>query len=90
MLEENPKVALKCMSAAIHQVKNKLLREFRSSLSILTYFQGLMLNSYLKQVMRTKWVHNLEDVAKILVRLHNYSESMLALKNLKAAYIGNY
>ncbi|KAL4031889.1 hypothetical protein IC575_010183 [Cucumis melo] len=57
MLEENPKVALKCMSAAIHQV------------------------------MRTKWVHNLEDVAKILVRLHNYSESMLALKNLKAAYI---
>ncbi|XP_038903978.1 probable DNA helicase MCM8 isoform X1 [Benincasa hispida] len=57
MLEENPKVALKCMSAAIHQV------------------------------MRTKWVHNLEDVTKILVRLHNYSESMLALKNLKAAYI---
>ncbi|XP_038903981.1 probable DNA helicase MCM8 isoform X3 [Benincasa hispida] len=37
--------------------------------------------------MRTKWVHNLEDVTKILVRLHNYSESMLALKNLKAAYI---
>ncbi|KGN58934.1 probable DNA helicase MCM8 [Cucumis sativus] len=57
MLEENPKVALKCMSAAIHQV------------------------------MRTKWVHNLEYVTKILVRLHNYSESMLALKNLKAAYI---
>ncbi|KAA0044035.1 putative DNA helicase MCM8 isoform X1 [Cucumis melo var. makuwa] len=61
MLEENPKVALKCMSAAIHQ-----------------------------QVMRTKWVHNLEDVAKILVRLHNYSESMLALKNLKAAYIDKF
>uniref|UniRef100_A0A9I9CVU9 DNA helicase n=1 Tax=Cucumis melo TaxID=3656 RepID=A0A9I9CVU9_CUCME len=60
MLEENPKVALKCMSAAIHQV------------------------------MRTKWVHNLEDVAKILVRLHNYSESMLALKNLKAAYIDKF
>lgn len=89
MLEENPKVALKCMSAAIHQVKNKLLREFRS-LSTLTYFQGLMLNSSLTQVMRTKWVHNLEYVTKILVRLHNYSESMLALKNLKAAYIGNY
>ncbi|CAK9323207.1 unnamed protein product [Citrullus colocynthis] len=57
MLEENPKVALRCMSAAIHQV------------------------------MRTKWANNLEDVTKILVRLHNYSESMLALKNLKAAYI---
>lgn len=57
MLEENPKVALRCMSAAIHQV------------------------------MRTKWANNLEDVRKILVRLHNYSESMLVLKNLKAAYI---
>lgn len=38
--------------------------------------------------MRTKWANNLEDVRKILVRLHNYSESMLVLKNLKAAYIG--
>ncbi|XP_022145599.1 probable DNA helicase MCM8 [Momordica charantia] len=57
MLEENPKVALKCMSAALHQV------------------------------MRTNWAPKLEDVAKVLIRLHNYSESMLALKNLKAAYI---
>ncbi|KAG7027994.1 putative DNA helicase MCM8, partial [Cucurbita argyrosperma subsp. argyrosperma] len=57
MLEKDPKFALKCMSAALHQV------------------------------MRTKWAHNLEVVAKVLVRLHNYSESMLALKNLKAAYI---
>ncbi|KAL8527636.1 hypothetical protein ACS0TY_005476 [Phlomoides rotata] len=28
-----------------------------------------------------------EDCAKITVRLHNYQESMIALKNLKAAYI---
>ncbi|KAG6580586.1 putative DNA helicase MCM8, partial [Cucurbita argyrosperma subsp. sororia] len=57
MLKENPKVVLKCMSAAIQQVR------------------------------RTEWMHNLEDVTKILVRLHNYSESMLALMNLKASYI---
>lgn len=56
---------------------------------VLSGFQLRMINSSLKQVMRAKWAHNLEDVAKILVRLHNYSESMLALKNLKAAYIGN-
>lgn len=37
-----------------------------------------------------KWDSNiLEDVAKINIRLHNYPESLIALKNLKAAYIGN-
>lgn len=29
-----------------------------------------------------------DDCAKINIRLHNYNESMIALKNLKAAYIG--
>lgn len=28
------------------------------------------------------------DGAKINIRLHNYPETMIALKNLKAAYIG--
>lgn len=49
-----------------------------------------MIYSSLKQVMRTNWAPKLEDVAKVLIRLHNYSESMLALKNLKAAYIGKF
>lgn len=30
-----------------------------------------------------------ENHAKVNIRLHNYPESMIALKNLKAAYIGN-
>lgn len=30
----------------------------------------------------------MEECAKIKIRLHNYQESMIALKNLKAAYIG--
>lgn len=29
-----------------------------------------------------------DDFVKINIRLHNYPESMIALKNLKAAYIG--
>lgn len=30
----------------------------------------------------------LADITKVNIRLHNYPESMIALKNLKAAYIG--
>lgn len=30
----------------------------------------------------------LEDIEKINIRLYNYPESMITLKNLKAAYIG--
>ncbi|XP_062165844.1 probable DNA helicase MCM8 isoform X2 [Alnus glutinosa] len=58
MLEDRPKIALLCMSAAIHKV------------------------------MLTIWEKNkLEDGAKVIIRLHNYPETMIALKNLKAAYI---
>lgn len=32
----------------------------------------------------------LDDGMKINIRLHNYPESMIALKNLKAAYIGKF
>ncbi|GER28680.1 DNA replication licensing factor MCM8 [Striga asiatica] len=56
-LEERPKDALLCMSAAVHKV----------------YFT--------KENMA-------EDYARINIRLHNYQESLIALKNLKAAYIG--
>ncbi|XP_075639041.1 putative DNA helicase MCM8 isoform X2 [Castanea sativa] len=58
MLEDKPKVALLCMSAAIHKV---------------------VLNNLEKNMM--------VDGAKINIRLHNYPETMIALKNLKAAYI---
>jgi DNA helicase MCM8 len=41
--------------------------------------------------MLTIWEKNkLEDGAKVIIRLHNYPETMIALKNLKAAYIGKY
>ena len=43
-----------------------------------------------KQVLLTKWEKfKLDDNAKINIRLHNYPESLIALKSLKAAYIGN-
>lgn len=42
-----------------------------------------------KQVLLTKWETQKLDVgAKVNIRLHNYPETMIALKNLKAAYIG--
>ncbi|KAM4089890.1 hypothetical protein ACJW30_09G018100 [Castanea mollissima] len=58
MLEDKPKAALLCMSAAIHKV---------------------VLNNLEKNMM--------VDGVKINIRLHNYPETMIALKNLKAAYI---
>ncbi|KAL3531896.1 hypothetical protein ACH5RR_005417 [Cinchona calisaya] len=57
-LEEKPKDALLCVSAAVHKV------------------------------LFMKWDSNkLDDFTKINIRLHKYPESMIALKNLKAAYI---
>ncbi|KAA3464965.1 putative DNA helicase MCM8 [Gossypium australe] len=56
-MEDKPKIALSCMSAAIHQV---------------------LLNNQ---------DFYLEEGKKINIRLHNYPESMIVLKNLKAAYI---
>ncbi|KAL6336291.1 hypothetical protein AAG906_014460 [Vitis piasezkii] len=41
-----------------------------------------------KQVLSTNWDDNrLEDGVKINIRLHNHPETMIALKNLKSAYI---
>ncbi|GLT79312.1 hypothetical protein SLA2020_508050 [Shorea laevis] len=59
-LEEKPKIALLCMSAAVHKCR---------------------------QVLLSEGDNNLEKGMKINIRLHNYPESMIALKNLKAAYI---
>ncbi|XWS59719.1 hypothetical protein CRYUN_Cryun08bG0146100 [Craigia yunnanensis] len=56
-LEDKPKIALSCMSAAVHQVL----------LSSSDFY--------------------LEEGMKINIRLHNYPESVIVLKNLKAAYI---
>ncbi|KAJ4841385.1 DNA replication licensing factor mcm8 [Turnera subulata] len=57
-LEEKPKMALSCMSAAVHKM---VLASLESSM--------------------------LEDDLKINIRLHNHPETMIALRNLKAAYI---
>ncbi|KAF7804491.1 putative DNA helicase MCM8 [Senna tora] len=58
MLDGKPKIALSCMSAAVHKV--------------------LIFN----------WENDkLEDGAKVHIRLYNCPETMIALKNLKAAYI---
>ncbi|KAG7964536.1 hypothetical protein I3843_09G175800 [Carya illinoinensis] len=58
MLEDKPKIALLCASAAIHKV------------------------------LLTKWEKkNVENGVKVIIHLHNYPEIMIALKNLKAAYI---
>lgn len=44
-----------------------------------------------RQVILTKWEdYTLADGLKINIRLYNHPESMIALKNLKAAYIGNF
>lgn len=44
---------------------------------------------YWIQVLLTKWKNdNMEAGAKVDIRLHNCPETMIALKNLKAAYIG--
>ncbi|CAN1805550.1 Probable DNA helicase MCM8 [Linum perenne] len=58
ILEENPRVTISCMCAAVH----KVIQSERGTIF-------------------------LEDGMKINIRLYNYPESMIALKNLKAAYI---
>ncbi|MED6131074.1 DNA replication licensing factor mcm8 [Stylosanthes scabra] len=58
MLEEKPKIALLCMSAAVHKVLLSNLENDKPELD-----------------------------AKVDIRLHNCPETMIALKNLKAAYI---
>ncbi|XP_044482160.1 probable DNA helicase MCM8 [Mangifera indica] len=47
----------------------------------------LCMSTAVHKVLLTKRENRLEDEMKINIRLHNYPESMIALKNLKAAYI---
>ncbi|GAV82272.1 MCM domain-containing protein, partial [Cephalotus follicularis] len=48
----------------------------------------LCLRVAVHRVLLTKWENKkLEDRMSVNIRLHNYPESMIALKNLKAAYI---
>ncbi|XP_059646933.1 probable DNA helicase MCM8 [Cornus florida] len=48
----------------------------------------LCMGAAIHKILFTIWDNNrLEDASKINIRLHNYPESMIALKNLKVAYI---
>ncbi|XP_059427817.1 probable DNA helicase MCM8 [Corylus avellana] len=48
----------------------------------------LCMSAAIHKVLLTIWEKKkLEDGAKVIIRLHNYPETMIALKNLKAAYI---
>ncbi|KAF5206952.1 Dna replication licensing factor mcm2 [Thalictrum thalictroides] len=49
----------------------------------------LSIGAAVHEVLLVKWPNfQLQDGVRINIRLHNYPESMIALKNLKAAYIG--
>lgn len=50
----------------------------------------LLVTCMLKQVLLIQCKNKLEDGMKINIRPYNYPESMIALKNLKAAYIGKF
>lgn len=55
-----------------------------------TSFEYVIHNRHWEQVLKAKQEYSrFEDGTRINVRVHNYPESMIALKNLKAAYIGN-
>lgn len=43
-----------------------------------------------KVLFSTSTCKSMEDFTKVNIRLYNYPESMISLKNLKAAYIGLY
>lgn len=80
------------MSAAVHKVQNDneaIILEVPCIL-VDTPFSYDINYFLLLQVLLTKWDDNrLEDGVKINIRLHNHPETMIALKNLKSAYIGN-
>lgn len=56
---------------------------------ILSLFRfNLIAHIFCEQVLLSNSDLYLEEGMKINIRLHNYPESMIVLKNLKAAYIG--
>lgn len=83
ILESKSKDALLCMSAALH----KVVQNFST---YLCYF--ILIVSFCPCCLQVYFMKlgddSFDDFVKINIRLHNYPQSMIALKNLKAAYIG--
>ncbi|PSR98198.1 DNA helicase [Actinidia chinensis var. chinensis] len=64
------------------------LEEFYATLEETPKQALLCMSTAVHEVLASKWGNNiLDDRTKINIRLHNYPESFIALKNLKAAYI---
>ncbi|POO01589.1 Mini-chromosome maintenance protein [Trema orientale] len=64
------------------------VREFYELLEDKPKIALLCMSASVHKVLLNKWEKNqLEDGTKVNIRLHDYPQSMIALKNLKAAYI---
>ncbi|KAJ9694653.1 hypothetical protein PVL29_010224 [Vitis rotundifolia] len=64
------------------------LEDFYATLDTKPKEALLCMSAAVHKVLMTNWDDNrLEDGVKINIRLHNHPESMIALKNLKSAYI---
>ncbi|OVA18173.1 Mini-chromosome maintenance [Macleaya cordata] len=74
------------------------LQQFRKICNVERFYESLevtpklalsCMGAAIHKILLPKWVNcESEGGVKINIRLHNYPESMIALKNLKAAYIG--
>ncbi|CAN7002305.1 unnamed protein product [Brassica rapa subsp. trilocularis] len=74
------------------------LQQFKKLCDIENFFINLednpkgvlpCMNAAVHKVLLSQWETNgFDDVMKINIRLHNYPESSISLKNLRAAYIG--
>ncbi|KAF3789098.1 putative DNA helicase [Nymphaea thermarum] len=93
-LEVAPKEALLCVGAAVHEVADFGLRALSCamlSIEIAGHFRHGLGNTllYMYQILVYQGKECIfGDQEKINVRLYNHFESMINLKNLKAAYIG--
>ncbi|RVW98802.1 putative DNA helicase MCM8 [Vitis vinifera] len=64
------------------------LEDFYATLDTKPKEALLCMSAAVHKVLSTNWDDNrLEDGVKINIRLHNHPETMIALKNLKSAYI---
>ncbi|KAK6943754.1 MCM, AAA-lid domain [Dillenia turbinata] len=63
------------------------VQEFYATLETCPKGAILCMRVAVHKVLLDKWEYMLEDGIRINIRLHNYPESMIALKILKAAYI---
>lgn len=88
-LQEAPREAVLCLGAAAHLV-DPLLNPISIFFSFFFLTLFLVWYSIFEQALCVKEKSlQLEDIEKINVRLYNHTESMIALRNLKAAYISN-